>query len=72
MATTLPLAKMSIEEKLRAMELLWDDLCNKAQGVESPAWHEDILAERDAMQERGEDQFEDWEAAKGKIRNKVS
>ena len=28
MASTFPLEKMSIEEKLRAMELLWDDLCN--------------------------------------------
>jgi hypothetical protein len=63
---------MSVEEKLRAMELLWDDLCNKAGGVTSPAWHEDVLAERDAMLGRGEDRFEDWEAAKRDIKNKVS
>jgi hypothetical protein len=72
MASILPLEKMSMEEKLRAMELLWDDLCNKAGGLTSPAWHEGILAERDAMQKRGEDEFEDWETAKRNIRNKVS
>ena len=33
MASTLPLDKMSVEEKLQAMESLWDDLCNKAGGV---------------------------------------
>lgn len=72
MATTLPLEKMSLEEKLRAMELLWDDLCNRAGGIPSPAWHRDVLTERDAVQTRGDDEFEDWETAKRKIRNKVS
>ncbi|TAK72117.1 MAG: addiction module antitoxin RelB [Betaproteobacteria bacterium] len=64
MASTLLLEKMSVEEKLQAMESLWDDLCSKAGGMASPAWHEDVLAEREAMQKRGEDRFEDWEAAK--------
>lgn len=64
MASTLPLEKMSVEEKLRAMEFLWDELCNKAGDIDSPTWHEDILAERDAMQKRGDDEFEDWKAAK--------
>lgn len=72
MASTLPLDKMSLEEKLQAMESLWDDLCNKAGGVPSPAWHEGVLAERDATQKRGDDQFEDWEAAKRNIKNQVS
>ena len=72
MASTLPLEKMSVEEKLRAMELLWDDLCRQAGGVSSPDWHEDVLAQRQAAVERGEDQFEDWEAAKRSIETKVS
>jgi hypothetical protein len=72
MASTLPLEKMSVEEKLQAMESLWDDLCSKAGAVSSQDWHEDVLAERDAMQKRGDDQFEDWEAAKRNIRTKAS
>ncbi|MBE0623180.1 MAG: addiction module protein [Burkholderiales bacterium] len=72
MASILPLEKMSVEEKLQAMESLWDDLCSKAGAVPSPAWHEDVLADRDAMQYRGDDQFEDWEAAGRNIRTKVS
>lgn len=72
MANTIPLGKMSVEEKLQAMESLWDDLCSKAGVMSSPAWHEDILADSEAMQERGDDEFEDWEAAKRNITNKVS
>lgn len=72
MASTLQLDKMSVEEKIQAMESLWDDLCSRAGGVQSPAWHEDVLSERDAALKRGEDAFEDWDAAKRSIRNKVS
>ena len=71
MATMLPLDKMSVEEKIQAMESLWDDLCSKADGVSSPAWHEDVLAARDAMQKRGDEEFEDWDAAKRNIKNKI-
>jgi len=63
---------MSVEEKLQAMESLWDDLCSKAGVMSSPTWHEDVLAERDAMQKRGDGAFEDWETAKRSIKNKVS
>jgi len=63
---------MSLEEKLQAMESLWDDLCSRAGGVSSPAWHEDVLAEREAMQKRGDDEFEDWESAKRSIKSRVS
>lgn len=72
MASTLPLEQMSVEEKLRAMESLWNDLCNRAGVITSPAWHGDVLAEREAMHERGDDEFEDWEEAKRNIKNQVS
>ena len=34
--------------------------------------HEEVLADRDAMYQRGEDAFEDWEVAKRNIRNRLS
>jgi hypothetical protein len=71
MGNALSLEKMSVEEKLQAMELLWDDLCNQAGAIVSPPWHEDALAERNAMLERGDDAFEDWEVAKKRIQSKV-
>ena len=72
MASTLPLQNMSVAEKLQAMEMLWDDLCNRADAVTSPVWHANVLSERETSQARGEEQFEDWDAAKRNIKSKVS
>ena len=72
MANTLPLDKMSVAEKIQAMESLWDDLCRKADAVSSPAWHEGVLTERDLMRQSGEEISEDWDLAKKNIENKIS
>jgi hypothetical protein len=71
MAKSLSLDQMSVGEKIRAMKSLWDDLCRRANDVASPSWHRDILAEREAALGNGEDHFEDWETAKGKIENEL-
>ena len=47
MEITLPLEKMSIEEKIRTMETIWDDLCRKADSISSPSWHEDVLTRKE-------------------------
>jgi tRNA(Arg) A34 adenosine deaminase TadA len=63
MSITLPLDKMTVEEMIQAMETIWDDLCERANNLSSPAWHAEILTEREAAIERGEDEFIDWETA---------
>lgn len=72
MAISLPLDEMSVEEKLQAMESLWEDLCSRAASVASPTWHGDVLADREAAVSSGEDDFEDWDAAKEKIKKSIS
>jgi hypothetical protein len=62
---------MSVEEKLQAMEALWEDLSRNAD-LKSPAWHEEVLAERERQLEAGEASFMDWEQAKADIRKRVS
>lgn len=62
---------MTLDEKLEAMELLWDDLCRRAEAVESPQWHKDLLKKREAALARGEDAFEDWEVVKKRIREQL-
>jgi hypothetical protein len=47
MSTPLFIEGMSIAEKLRAMELLWADLRERAEVEASPAWHRDELAHRE-------------------------
>ncbi|MCF6159515.1 MAG: acyl-protein synthetase [wastewater metagenome] len=72
MKITLPLEKMSVEEKIRTMEAIWDDLCRKADSISSPSWHEDVLVEREERIEKGEEEFADWGSAKKNISNKIS
>lgn len=72
MEITLPLEKMSIEDKIRTMETIWDDLCQTAESIPSPSWHKDILDEREKAIENGEEEFIDWSAAKKQIQDKIS
>lgn len=72
MPVTLPLKEMTLEEKLAAMESLWEDLARTPEAVESPAWHKDILDERRQRVAEGKSRFVDWETAKAEIRKKLS
>ncbi len=60
--------KMSTEEKMRAMEMLWDDFCTRQPDFNSPDWHETILKEREKRFKEGKDKLIDWEQAKKEIR----
>ncbi len=71
MAIKLPLKEMTIHEKLAAMEALWEDLSRSPDAIESPEWHREILDERRQRVADGTAQFEDWETAKAKIREKL-
>jgi hypothetical protein len=72
MEATLPLDKMSVVEKLRAMEMLWADLSRNEAKLESPAWHEDVLRDREAKIKSGKESFMDWETAKKQLRDKLT
>ena len=72
MSFNLPLKTMSLQEKLAAMESLWEDLARTPESIESPAWHKDILDERRQRLAEGQSRFIDWETAKADIRNKLS
>ncbi len=72
MKPNLQLNQMSVEEKIQTMELLWESLSQAPDDLERPDWHGEILAERAAAVERGEDGFEDWESAKANIRSQLS
>lgn len=67
MAAEVQLDQITIEEKLRAMEALWDDLC-RHDAVEVPQWHKDTLDEREWLIDEGKAEFIDWETAKKELR----
>lgn len=72
MPMTLPLSKMTLPEKLRIMETIWEDLSRHSDALESPRWHETILQKREKQIATGKARFSDWERAKADIRRRVS
>jgi len=71
MDITLPLDQMTIAEKLRAMEALWEDLSRSPENLPSPSWHEQVLEEREARIKSGEAKFVDWEVTKQELRERL-
>ena len=68
MNITLPLQSMTTAEKLDVMESIWADLSRDEQHVQSPAWHDQVLREREAAVREGRETPADWEAAKRRLR----
>ena len=71
-APILPLNQMSVQEKINAMEAIWENLSANPETIESPAWHQEELRVREARVESGETRFVDWEKAKAEIHRHAS
>jgi len=54
---TIEIKKMSMIERLQAMEALWDSLLDEESEIESPEWHQDILEERKRKIRDGKAEF---------------
>ena len=72
MMAVLEIEQMTLEEKLRAMEALWDDLCRREEAVPVPQWHRDLLDEHQRLIGEGKARFIDWETAKKHISERTS
>lgn len=70
MSVALQLSEMTVSEKLRLMEALWEDLTRKGEEIESPDWHREVLGDRERRIASGEARFVDWEQAKADIRKR--
>ncbi|MBS3778954.1 MAG: addiction module protein [Desulfovermiculus sp.] len=46
--------KMSVSERIQAMEVLWDSLIRHDAEIDSPQWHYDLLAQRKMKIDSGE------------------
>ena len=71
MKATLPLSRMTTAEKLSAREALWQDLSRNADKFDSPAWHQDVLREREQGFDESKESYVDLETAK-KILSRIS
>jgi len=54
---SIEIKKMSVIERLQAMEAIWDSLLYEESEIESPEWHKDILEERKRKIEDGKAEF---------------
>jgi len=62
--------EMTIAEKISAMEILWNDLC-ETNSAESPDWHKLVLRNRERERHSGVQEPIEWETAKRQLRNKI-
>ena len=67
MEHALPLDKMTLSEKLRAMEDIWSDLSRNAEALPSPEWHRDVLQARELRIAENSSHYTDWNQAKQDI-----
>jgi putative addiction module component (TIGR02574 family) len=68
---SIDLETMTVEEKIQAMEMIWDDLCHNAHSTISPEWHKEELDARECNVNAGNDTFIDWETAKKQINQAI-
>ena len=67
-----PIAQLSFPQKLDLMETLWADISGNEKNLESPAWHEGILKDREAALSSGIVTVSNWGEAKERIKKNVS
>jgi len=64
--TITEISKMSVLERLKTMEALWDSLNREPAQIKSPKWHEEILSDRKEKIESGNANFITLEELKSK------
>jgi hypothetical protein len=65
---TAAIQQMSWEEKLRALEELWEAITREGDRYESPGWHQEALIETRQRVESGSEEPIDWATAKRELR----
>ena len=60
--------KMSVAERLRAIEQLWESVSKSDSNVPSPEWHGDVLSERKRQAKAGEARFLTLQELKARMR----
>ncbi|NLS92409.1 MAG: addiction module protein [Planctomycetaceae bacterium] len=67
MSSEIPLDTMSVAEKVRLLETVWDSLCANSGDVRSPEWHREVLEMRKRRLEEGRATVSPWVEAKARL-----
>ncbi len=63
--------QLSRDEQLIVMEMLWKRLTQHADPTLPPEWHRDVVAQRVAAIENGDDALSDWSDAKKRLGDRL-
>jgi putative addiction module component (TIGR02574 family) len=67
MATDISIETISVAEKMRLLESVWESLCAHATDVQSPDWHREVLEDRKRRLEDGRATVSTWADAKARL-----
>lgn len=66
------IATLHLAEKIELMESLWDSICHEPAVTSAiPDWHQQVLADRVARLDSGEEPVSPWDEAKKRIRDQA-
>ena len=65
----LSIENLTRTEKLRMMEVIWDDLSRDSETLTSPEWHAQALKDAERALAENQTHFVSWEAAKKRLRD---
>ncbi|MDA8016559.1 MAG: addiction module protein [Thermoanaerobaculia bacterium] len=71
MSSVLDIESMSVEDKLRLIESVWNDLSRNAEAVPVPDWHLTELQERERRLQDGRSTLSDWSDVRRRLRDAV-
>ena len=67
MSTDISIEAMSVAEKVRLLESVWESLCAHPGDVQSPEWHREVLEDRRRLLEDGRLTLSAWADAKARL-----
>ena len=67
MSTDFSTETMSVAEKVRLLESVWESLCAHSGDVQSPEWHREVLEDRKRRLEDGQATVLAWFDAKARL-----
>jgi hypothetical protein len=60
---------MTVAEKMKLLETVWQSLCSNPAELDSPAWHGEVLKKRNQRIEQGQSKISPWSEAKARLLN---
>ena len=65
------LTQLSTQDRLQAMELLWQSFTEQQSGDLIPPWHQQVLDDRMARMQAGTEKTTPWQSAKDRLRDAI-